>query len=251
MKKHKKNIEGSSLVECVAALAMFSLSAMILLVGFLTAGKLIILASEISQTTADVMNTLESEKLVGSSEYFESEVQNLTFTFEATTYTVEGTFKSAKSNEYKLTEFVTKKTDAPSNVIPDTDKPTNGKWPEYDDFENQYASYIIPEGTTFVYEGKYYIAAQTLKIYPRGSIPTEGWWANQNNNLIEISDRPVIYWSGGTHEEFHKACAPMLNAGDKIFWNGNYYVHTINGQSWPIRPEESLNLLQKIDYPFK
>lgn len=250
MKSYQNN-KGSTLVECVAALAMFSLSALILLSGFLTAGRLVVKASDISEISTDVMNTIETDKLVGNADLSESEQQTITFNIGTKSMSVKGKYKYSQRDDYRLTEFVTEKTSAPSDVIPDTDKPVNGGWPKYEDFENEWSVVIVPKWTTFVHDGKYYIAAQDLDIYPRGSLPTDSWWANSQNNLVEITYRPVLFWSGGTQVEFYNLTGGRVNRGDKVFWNGDYYVFTISGQTWTDPPNLSMTNWAKINYPFQ
>lgn len=244
-----RSIKGSTLVECVASLAIFSLATLIIFTGFLTAGRLIVKAASIAEISDDVMNTLETDKLVGESDITVSDETIISFHIGEQSFKVKGNYKKSQKDDYSLSEFVTKKTSAPSDVIPGTDKPVNGKWPEYEDFENEYSVVIVPKWTTFVRDGKYYIAAQDLDIYPRGSLPTDGWWVQQNN-LVLISDRDVIYWSGGTQVEFYNQTGGRVNKGDKVFWDGNYYVFTISGQTWADPPNLSMTNWAKINYPF-
>lgn len=248
MKRMQKNHQGSTLVECIAAFAIFSVASFILMIGFLAIGNIVARSVELKNNTNNIINTLETSKQENGIIISETEVRDISFTLGDVNYTSKGIYKSASGGEQKLVEFVPQITDAPSNFIPDTDKPVNGKWPEFDDFENQWSVVNVPKGTTIVYDGVYYIAAQDLDIYPRGSIPSKGWWV-QNNNLVPISNRPVINWNGGSQLDFYYLTGGRINKGDKVLWNGDYYVFTIANQTWADPPNLSQHNWALIKYP--
>jgi len=241
----KLNTKGSTLVECIAALAIFSLATFILLSGFLTSANLIVKSYQVKENSNKIVDAMVSGSTIANVIVGTEASQSVTFMLGSTTYTVNGTYKTGTCDTIKLVEFISDST-FDSDLIPDTDKYVNGKWPEYDDFPNEYATVVLREGTTFKRDGEYFIAAQNLNIYPRGSVPTIGWWYTNNNCLVKISNRPVIQWNGGTIVEFYSATGGRIDWGDKVLWNGDYYVFTIRNQTWAMPPNLSTMNWEKI-----
>ena len=248
-----KNFKGSTLVECIASIALFSLAVTILTGGFLTAANLAVRSGEIRTAGDRMINTLYTSEANSGITYDKGAVQDFSFTFSGVNAAVKGKYISAYDSEYELTAFSPEK--SMGNFIPETGIPVNGSWPDYDDFPNQWNYITIPEGTTFIYSGKFYIAGSNLNVGPRGCTPYDNHlrWLFSNNNLVEITtDKPPIVWDGKTnlHTVINNLGYPTITKGDKLLWNGEYYVYLITDQSWPGTPISQPSAWQKIVYPF-
>ncbi len=250
----KLNDNGSTLVECIVAFALFSLSAIILLSGFLTAANLVVKSTEVKNNSNNNIMGIESANTPTGVTVTESAQQTISFTLGSVSYSAKGTYKTSQSGNLKLTEFISSKSDNTNNFIPDTDKPVNGQWPSPAMFPETWSYVTVPKWTTIVYDGVYYIAAQDLNIGPGSPYPTPtkgGWdWLGSNNNLVQISSRAVIQWNGGTQTDFYNTTGGKIDKGDKVYWNGNYYVFTISNQTWAEPPNVSLSNWVLIKYPF-
>jgi len=243
------NKNGSTLVECIAAFALFSISTFILLSGFLTSANLIAKASQVKNNSNNIIDVVETTIAKPTVTVTQSSTQNFSFKLgSGALYTTKGSYKTGECEGIRLTEFIPDN-NPPLIVIPDTDMPINGRWPVYDDYPNQWASVIVPKGTTFESNGVYYIAASDLDISPRGATPTGGWWYNNNTGLIVISSRPVLVWNGGTQSEFYEFTNHYIDRGDKVYWNGYYYVFTNNRQSHEPPPNISTTNWAKVTNP--
>lgn len=239
MKKTSSNKNGSTLVECIVAFALFSIATFILLSGFLTAGNLVVRSSDIKNYSDNITNVIETDNAQSGVSLNSTSVNNITFTLGKVIYTSKGSYKTASVDNMKLVEFIPDISTTNNNFIPDTNVPVNGEWPTPPDYPDQWTWITIPKGTTFVDNGVYYVAANDLSVGPRGATPTSGWWYNNNSGLITISSRPVIVWNGGTITDFYNFTGGKMDFGDKVLWNGNYYVFTIHNQTWADPPNIS------------
>ncbi len=238
--KSKLNLKGSTLVECIAAFAIFSFASLILLSGFLVAGNIVVRSVEQKNTTDNIINALETNKSSGDTLLEKSNLQTISFKLGSVDYTANGYYRNANTGDVKLSEFISDIPSTDENLIPDTDKYVNGSWPKFEDYDSPCDYINIKKGTTFVYEGRYFIAAEDLNIGPIGAIPTSDWWWYSEDCLVEISSRPVIKWNGGTQVQFYSATDGHISKGDKVLYNGNYYVFTISNQTWAEPPDISM-----------
>lgn len=256
--KKQLNSKGSTLVECIVAFAIFSLATVILMSGFLTAANLAAKASEVKDNSNKNIMGIETQNVPAGTTVTESDEKTISFKLGSVSYSSKGTYKTSLSGNLKLKEFVSVKADDSTIFIPDTDKPVNGGWPLPEEFPYSWSEVHLPYGTTFVYDGIFYIVATkpymvvNMKYGQTYPTPTNGgWdWLGQNNNLIEITYRPVIQWNGGSQVDFYNATGGHITKGDKVFWNGDYYVFTVKDQTWAMPPNLDQNNWVKIKYPF-
>ena len=241
------NEKGSTLVECIVAFVLFTIASLILMTGFLTSANLAAESVRVQNDNNKIINTMETAAVQTDVSVNTTASQSFVFSIGSVTYTSKGSYKTGTSEGFRLISFVT-----PSNVIPDTNMPVNGSWPADIKFYNS-DGYPVPvvinKGTTFEYNGVYYITAQNLNIYKADATPTptNGQWATDAFNLIKISNRAVIVWDSGDSSEFNKKYKNNLpQAGDKILSGGNYYVFGLNNQTWVDPPNISTNNWIKI-----
>ena len=249
MERIRKNITGSTLIECIAAFALFSLASFILLSGFLTIGNLVVKSIEQKDITNNIINALETDTAQNGVTIDKTSSQNFSFKLGSVNYTSKGFYRYATNGDVKFTEFVPDVSGIVNSFIPYTDKPVNGSWPQPEDFEYWYSFVLLPEGTTFEYNGIYYITLYDVDIWSVFASPTNGLWLQSGNPFIAISSRDVIVWNGGTLQQFYNATGGRINKGDKVLWNGNYYVFTISNQTWANPPNISLSNWAIIKYP--
>lgn len=255
-----KNLKGSTLVECIAALAIFSISTFILLGGFLTAANLTVHSADIAATGSALVNTLYTGNDNAELGITYSEENDTTFSFRmaGVTTDIKGKYISSDDNitGYALKTFLVEGKTI-GDIIPGTDFyggdgiPPNDKWPAFEDYPDQYNYIDIPEGSTFRYGDKFFIAAQDLSIGPRGATPFDSHlqWLYNNNCMIEITNvRPPIMWNGSDrlHDVIGSLGYDYLNKGDMIYWGNEYYVFCIDRQNWPASPLQQPDIWQKI-----
>ncbi len=252
----KKAQDGSTLVECIAAVLLFSFSAMILLTGVLTAGGITDSAEAFREASDNAAASIGAKNAMSDSVLTQSDEITFEINFEGIVITSKGRLVTARSGEVRLTAVdVTKAQGGGAHIIPDTGVPVNGEWPTPESFvdQNGYQKWItINKGTTFYYDGVFYIVTGDISV-GLGSgtpLPTNGWWYNNNGSGVAvISSRPVIVWSGGDSTQFYQATGGAISIGDKVLWNGDYYVFTIKNQSWANPPNISLTNWEKIVAP--
>jgi hypothetical protein len=247
----KKLHKGSTLVECIAAIILLSFSALILLTGVLAAVNVSVRADELKAACDSAKITIEADTEFGDCVLENEAETNITFEMGATIISAKGRFKNAKCGEVFLTAFASSGF-SNEHIIPDTGIPVNGSWPPPEDFIDEYGYakwLIVPKGTTLFYDGIFYIATGDLNVglSTDTPLPTNGWWYNNNGTgLAVISERPVIVWNGGTSTEFFSATGGHITIGDKVLWNGNYYVFTIKNQTWANPPDISQKSWERI-----
>lgn len=234
MKVWNKN--GSTLVECIAAFAIFTLASFILLSGFLTAANLVVKSGEVKINSNNIIDGLETGNLPSGVTEETTSSQSISFQLGGTSYTANGKFKTVTSGTLKLTEFIPETKNTSLDTIPGTGMSINGKWPVYDDYPDQWNYVTVSKGTTFIYNGKYYIAAGDVVVGPRVA-PLKSDYM-YNTGIIEITPRVAIVWTGTTQTEFMAAAGGWINKGDKVLWNGNYYVFSISSTNQAAPPSE-------------
>ena len=238
------NQNGSTLVECIATFAIFTLAAFILMSGFLTAANLVVESGKVKNNSNKVIDVMETSTAQAGVSVSETSSENFAFKLgNGSQYTVKGSYKTGTCENVRLVSFISNNSGGSSNFIPETNMPVNGVWPPPESFPQTWTWVTVSKGTTLVFDGKYYISAGNLNVGPGFPYPTptSGWWYNNNTGLIEISSRPVIVWDGGTMTEFYEYTNHHVDMGDKVLWNGRYYVFTISGQTWVDPPNQSLH----------
>ena len=215
MKIKSKNINGSTLVECIAALAIFSIASFILLSGFSSAANLVVESGRVKDNSNKIVEVIETSQSQSGVTVDETMPQNFTFTLGSSSYSITGSYKTVTCDGMSLTQFIPNIENNTNDLIPGTTVPVNGEWPSDEEFDNSYYIYMT-KGTTFKYGSNYYIVVNNTYVF--------NYVYYYVGDIVKILDTDAFVWTGETLTEFRNFYIDnLVSVGDKILYDGKYY----------------------------
>lgn len=220
----KKNVQGSTLIEVVVALAITVIAVGIMTTSVTASGRIIQRAKEYSNSSSNSFNGIINTE--GNNNSYEDIPLNKTYSLGGITINPDGVVKKVTNGSVSLISFIPDNDDYNNNgkyYIPGTTTQVNVIHPEYEDAGNHYKLHY-QEGTTIMYDGIYYYVNKNINInhYDINSDPYD---------VIITNIDKLIKFTGVNYTTLSED----IQIGDTISNGDTYYVITSTNPNYKTR----------------